>query len=204
MNAYAARLGLEDTSFVNATGLPDPKHYTTAYDIALLSRAMIREFPQEYQRYAQREFTYNDIKQYNRNRLLWRDDAVDGIKTGFTQAARYCLAASSARKDMRLISVVMGADSPRSRMVNSQALLNYGFRHYEITQAVPGGPGPFRAAYMARGVKVDSAGTGPGSFCSDTPGPIRESESCLTDSTRHRCTDCEGRSARDCQDQLQG
>lgn len=131
MNAYAVQLGLEDTSFVNATGLPEPKHYTTAYDIALLSRAMIREFPQEYQRYAQREFTYNDIKQYNRNRLLWRDDAVDGIKTGFTRAARYCLAASAARKGMRLISVVMGTDSPRSRMVNSQALLNYGFRHYE-------------------------------------------------------------------------
>lgn len=131
MNAHAVQLGLEDTSFVNATGLPDPKHYTTAYDIALLSRAMISEFPQEYQRYAQREFTYNDIKQYNRNRLLWRDDAVDGIKTGFTQTARYCLAASAARKDMRLISVVMGADSPRSRMVNSQALLNYGFRYYE-------------------------------------------------------------------------
>lgn len=131
MNAHAKQLGLEDTSFINATGLPAPGHYTTAYDIALLSRAMIKEFPQEYQRYAQKEFTYNDIKQYNRNRLLWRDDTVDGIKTGFTQAARYCLAASAARRDMRLISVVMGADSPRSRMVNSQALLNYGFRHYE-------------------------------------------------------------------------
>ena len=131
MNAHAAQLGLKDSSFVNVTGLPSPEHYTTAYDIVLLSRAMIREFPQEYQQYAQKEFTYNNIKQYNRNRLLWRDDTVDGIKTGYTQAARYCLVASAARKGMRLISVVMGADSPRSRMVNSQALLNYGFRHYE-------------------------------------------------------------------------
>ena len=131
MNAHAARLGLKDSSFMNVTGLPDPAHYTTAYDIALLSQAMIREFPQEYERYAQKEFTYNDIRQYNRNRLLWRDGTVDGIKTGFTQAARYCLAASAAREDMRLISVVMGADSPHSRMVNSQALLNYGFRYYQ-------------------------------------------------------------------------
>ncbi len=131
MNSHAAQLGLKDSSFMNVTGLPDPAHYTTAYDIALLSRAMIREFPQEYERYAQKEFTYNNIKQYNRNRLLWRDGTVDGIKTGFTQAARYCLAASAAREDMRLISVVMGADSPHSRMVNSQALLNYGFRYYQ-------------------------------------------------------------------------
>ena len=131
MNAQAARLGLEDSNFINATGLPDAGHYTTAYDVALLSRAMIREFPQEYKRYSQKEFTFNNIRQYNRNRLLWRDDTVDGIKTGYTKAARYCLAASAMRKGMRLISVVMGTDSPRSRMVNSQSLLNYGFRHYE-------------------------------------------------------------------------
>lgn len=131
MNAEAVRLGLEDSNFINATGLSDTRHYTTAYDMALLSRAMIQEFPQEYKRYAKKEFTFNNIKQYNRNRLLWRDDTVDGIKTGYTKAARYCLATSAARGDMRLISVVMGADSPRSRMVNSQALLNYGFRYYE-------------------------------------------------------------------------
>ncbi len=131
MNVQAERLGLEDSNFVNVTGLPNADHYTTAYDVALLSRAMIWEFPQEYKRYAQREFTFNNIRQPNRNRLLWRDDTVDGIKTGYTKAARYCLAASAVRKDMRLISVVMGTPSSRSRMANSQALLNYGFRHYE-------------------------------------------------------------------------
>ena len=131
MNAQAKRLGLKDTHFINATGLPDPEHYTTAHDIALLSRAMIKEFPEEYKRYAQKEFTFNGIKQYNRNRLLWRDGAVDGIKTGHTEAAGYCLAASAVRNDMRLISVVMGATSEKSRSVNSQALLNYGFRYYE-------------------------------------------------------------------------
>ena len=131
MNAQAKRLGLNDTRFVNATGLPDAEHYTTAYDIALLSRALINEFPEEYKRYAQKEYTFNGIKQYNRNRLLWRDSAVDGLKTGYTEAAGYCLAASAMRNDMRLISVVMGTDSDKSRTVNSQSLLSYGFRYYE-------------------------------------------------------------------------
>lgn len=131
MNAQAKRLGLKDTHFINATGLPDPEHYTSAYDIALLSRALINEFPEEYKRYAQKEFTFNGIKQYNRNRLLWRDAAVDGLKTGHTEAAGYCLAASAVRNDMRLLSVVMGTTSDKSRSVNSQALLNYGFRYYE-------------------------------------------------------------------------
>ncbi len=131
MNAHAQRLGLKDTHFINATGLPDVDHYTTAYDIALLSRAVIAEFPEEYKRYAQKEFTFNDIKQHNRNRLLWRDSAVDGLKTGHTEAAGYCLAASAIRNDMRLISAVMGTDSDKSRTVNTQALLNYGFRYYE-------------------------------------------------------------------------
>lgn len=131
MNAQALRLGLKDSHFVNATGLPDPDHYTTAYDIALLSHALIKDFPEEYKRYAQKEFTFNGIKQYNRNRLLWRDSAVDGLKTGHTEAAGYCLAASAMRNGMRLISAVMGADSDKTRTVNSQALLNYGFRYYE-------------------------------------------------------------------------
>ena len=131
MNVQAVQLGLEDSNFINSTGLPDADHYTTALDVALLSRAMIREYPEEYERYAQKEFTFNNIKQYNRNRLLWRDDSVDGIKTGYTKAARYCLAASAEREGMRLISVVMGTPGPRSRMVNTQALLNYGFRHFE-------------------------------------------------------------------------
>lgn len=131
MNAQAKRIGMKDTNFVNATGLPDVDHYTTAYDIALLSRTMISEFPEEYKRYAQKEFTFNGIKQFNRNRLLWRDSAVDGIKTGHTEAAGYCLAASAIKNDMRLISAVMGTSSDKERTVNSQALLNYGFRYYE-------------------------------------------------------------------------
>ena len=131
MNAQAKRIGMKDSHFVNATGLPDTDHYTTAYDIALLSRAMISEFPEEYKRYAQKEYTFNGIKQFNRNRLLWRDSAVDGIKTGHTEAAGYCLAASAIKNDMRLISAVMGADSDKARTVNSQELLNYGFRYYE-------------------------------------------------------------------------
>lgn len=131
MNAQAKRLGMKDSHFVNATGLPDTEHYTTAYDIALLSRAMISEYPEEYKRYAQKEYTFNGIKQFNRNRLLWRDASIDGIKTGHTEAAGYCLAASAVKNDMRLISAVMGTSSDKARTVNSQALLNYGFRYYE-------------------------------------------------------------------------
>ncbi len=131
MNAQAKRIGMKDSNFVNATGLPETDHYTTAYDIALLSRAMISEFPEEYKRYSQKEYTFNGIKQFNRNRLLWRDSAVDGIKTGHTEAAGYCLAASAMKNNMRLISAVMGANSDKARTVNSQALLNYGFRYYE-------------------------------------------------------------------------
>lgn len=131
MNTQALRLGLKDSHFVNASGLPDPDHYTTAYDIALLSHALIKDFPEEYKRYAQKEFTFNGIKQYNRNRLLWRDSAVDGLKTGWTEAAGHCLVASAMRDGMRLISAVMGTDSDKSRTTNSQALLNYGFRYYE-------------------------------------------------------------------------
>lgn len=139
MNAEAKRLGLEGTYFINSTGLPDPEHYTTAYDVALLSRALINEFPEEYKRYAEKEFTFNGIKQYNRNRLLWRDAAVDGLKTGYTESAGYCLAASAIRNDMRLISVVTGTKSGKSRTVNTQALLNYGFRYYESHQLYKAG-----------------------------------------------------------------
>ncbi len=131
MNAQAKRIGMTGSHFVNATGLPDNDHYITAYDIALLSRTMINEFPEEYKRYSQKEFTFNGIKQFNRNRLLWRDSAVDGIKTGHTEAAGYCLAASAVKNDMRLITAVMGTSSDKERTVNSQALLNYGFRYYE-------------------------------------------------------------------------
>jgi D-alanyl-D-alanine carboxypeptidase (penicillin-binding protein 5/6) len=131
MNDHARRLGMRDTNFVNSTGLPDPQHYTTPRDIALVTQAMIREFPERYRMYSIREFTFNDISQHNRNRLLWRDDAVDGVKTGHTEAAGYCLVSSAKRDGMRLISVVMGTDSEKARIEESQALLSYGFRFYE-------------------------------------------------------------------------
>ena len=131
MNTQALRLGLKNTHFRNATGLTDVEHVTTAYDVALLSRALIAEYPEEYKLFAQKEYTFNGIKQLNRNKLLWRESAVDGIKTGYTEAAGYCLAASAVRNDMRLISVVMGTKGSKARTVNSQALLNYGFRNFE-------------------------------------------------------------------------
>ena len=131
MNDQARRLGMKDTNFVNATGLPDPNHYTTPRDIVIVTQAMIREFPERYKMYSVREFTFNDIRQHNRNRLLWIDDSVDGVKTGHTDAAGYCLVASAKRDGMRLISVVMGTESEKARIRESQSLLNYGFRFYE-------------------------------------------------------------------------
>jgi len=131
MNHTARQLGLSNTHFVNATGLTDPEHYTTARDIALLSSAIMRDFPKEYKRYKQKQFTYNGIKQYNRNKLLWRDATVDGLKTGHTEAAKFCLASSALRENMRLISVVLGAPSKEARATQSQSLLNYGFRFYK-------------------------------------------------------------------------
>lgn len=131
MNAEAERLGMDDTSYQNATGLPSPDHYTTAHDIAILARALIEEFPEYYRWYSQHEFTYNGITQPNRNLLLYRDQSVDGLKTGHTEAAGYCLATSALRDGMRLISVVMGTESESARATASQALLNYGFRFFE-------------------------------------------------------------------------
>jgi D-alanyl-D-alanine carboxypeptidase (penicillin-binding protein 5/6) len=134
MNHYAELLGLTGTHFMNATGLPDPDHYTTARDIALLSAATVRDFPDYYPWYAEKEFTFNKIRQHNRNTLLWRDPAIDGLKTGHTEAAGYCLAASAKRDGMRLVSAVMGSASESSRASESQTLLNYGFRFYETVQ----------------------------------------------------------------------
>jgi len=131
MNTHAQRLGLTDSHFVNATGWPDENHYTTARDMALTTAATIREFPEYYAWYAEKEFTYNGIHQPNRNRLLWRDESVDGVKTGHTRAAGYCLVASAKRGEMRLTSVVMGADGEEARAQASLALLNYGFRFFE-------------------------------------------------------------------------
>jgi D-alanyl-D-alanine carboxypeptidase (penicillin-binding protein 5/6) len=131
MNRYAAALGLKDSHFVNSTGLPDPQHYMTAHDIAIVAAAIIREFPEYYHWYSQKKFTFNDITQYNRNKLLWRDESVDGMKTGHTDSAGYCLVTSAKKDDMRLISVVLGTDNEKARADASQALLNYGFRFYE-------------------------------------------------------------------------
>ena len=131
MNTHARRLGMENSHFVNATGLPDPDHYITARDIAIVTAATIREFPEYYAWYAVKEYTFNGIKQHNRNRLLWQDDAVDGVKTGHTEAAGYCLVASAQREDMRLTSVVMGAAGEGARAKASLSLLNYGFRFFE-------------------------------------------------------------------------
>ncbi|MFZ2234874.1 MAG: D-alanyl-D-alanine carboxypeptidase family protein [Dokdonella sp.] len=131
MNQYAAKLGLAGTHYMDASGLPNPEHYTTAADVARLSRALIRDYPEDYAIYAVKEYEWNGIKQHNRNTLLWRDSTVDGIKTGHTSSAGYCLAASAKRGDQRLISVVMGAGSEKSRADDNQALLNYGFRFYE-------------------------------------------------------------------------
>jgi D-alanyl-D-alanine carboxypeptidase (penicillin-binding protein 5/6) len=134
MNNHARRLGMTNTHFVNSTGLPDENHYTTPADIAKVSAATIRDFPEYYALYKEKEFFFNDIKQHNRNRLLWRDDSVDGIKTGHTEAAGYCLVASAKREEMRLITVVMGTKSEEARAKASLALLNYGFRFYETHQ----------------------------------------------------------------------
>ena len=131
MNQTAKRLGMKNSHFMNATGLPHPDHYTTANDLAILARALIHDFPDEYKIHAQKEFVYNNIKQQNRNRLLWLDDTVDGIKTGHTDAAGYCLVTSALRDGMRLIAVVMGTDSDKARTVANQTLLNYGFRYFE-------------------------------------------------------------------------
>lgn len=134
MNGYAQKLGMKNTHFVNSHGLPHDDHYTSAYDIALLSQALIRDFPEEYAHYKLKEFSFNNIRQHNRNTLLWRDASVDGIKTGHTSRAGYCLAASAQRGDQRLISVVMGSTSEKQRADDSQALLNWGFRFFETHQ----------------------------------------------------------------------
>lgn len=134
MNKQAAKLGLKNTHFMNSTGLPDKNHYTTAEDLSILASALIRDFPLEYQRlYSVKEYTYNKITQPNRNRLLWLDPNVDGMKTGHTEAAGYCLIASSRRENSRLISVILGATNEVMRATESQRLLNYGFQFYEST-----------------------------------------------------------------------
>jgi D-alanyl-D-alanine carboxypeptidase (penicillin-binding protein 5/6) len=139
MNHYALQLGMENSHFTNATGLPHEDHYMTARDVAILSAALIRDFPDLYTLYSEKEYSFNNIRQHNRNNLLWRDPAVDGLKTGHTQTAGYCLAASAKRDGMRLISVVLGSASESSRVSESQSLLNYGFRFFETVQLYKAG-----------------------------------------------------------------
>ncbi len=131
MSKNAVRLGMKATHFINSTGLPDPNHYTTARDLSTLARALIKEFPDIYRIFSQPSYTYNGIKQHNRNGLLGKDPTVDGIKTGHTEAAGFCLVASAVRSHMRLISVVLGAESDHARSQASEALLNYGYRYFE-------------------------------------------------------------------------
>ena len=133
MNINAKRLGMDNTLYVNSHGLPDPAHMTTARDLALLAMAMIIDHPEQYKIYREPEFTYNNIRQYNRNTLMLVDPSVDGLKTGYTKEAGYCLVASAERKGMRLISVVMGTGSTKARKNETAALLNYGFRFYETS-----------------------------------------------------------------------
>ena len=132
MNREAERLGMKGTRYMNASGLPDPQHYTTAHDLYLLTTALIRDFPAEYaQYYSQKEHRYNNISQPNRNRLLWLDPSVDGVKTGHTEAAGYCLVASSRRAGRRLLSVLLGSTSESARARESQKLLNWGFQFFD-------------------------------------------------------------------------
>jgi D-alanyl-D-alanine carboxypeptidase (penicillin-binding protein 5/6) len=133
MNANAEKLGMVDTYYVNSHGLPDPNHITTARDLATLAKAMILNHPEQYAIYKEREFTYNGIRQYNRNTLMAEDSTVDGLKTGHTEAAGYCLVASAERRDMRLISVVLGTSSTNARKNETRSLLNYGFRFFETS-----------------------------------------------------------------------
>ena len=131
MNFYAKKLGMNNTNFANATGLPNKEHYSSAYDLALLSRALIKEFPNSYSVYSEKSFSYNNIEQNNRNRLLWENTFVDGIKTGMTDGAGYCLASSAKKGDMRLIAVVLGAENEKLRSYESLRLLQYGFRFFQ-------------------------------------------------------------------------
>jgi len=136
MNAYASDMGLSNSLFQNATGFSDPNHFTSAKDLSSLTRALINNFPDHYATYKEREFTFSGIRQLNRNKLLWRDDSVDGVKTGHTDSAGFCLISSAKRNDMRLIAVVAGSASENERLTASQRLLEYGFRFYATQKLI--------------------------------------------------------------------
>jgi len=153
MNREAERLGMKNSKYVNASGLPDPQHYSTARDLYLLASALVRDFPEQYaQYYSQREYRYNGITQVNRNRLLWLDNTVDGMKTGFTEAAGYCLVASSRRGPRRLLSVLLGSTSESTRAQESQKLLNWGFQFFDAVRLHAGGA-PVKEIEVFKGAK---------------------------------------------------
>jgi D-alanyl-D-alanine carboxypeptidase (penicillin-binding protein 5/6) len=152
MNKHAKKLGMTASHFVNATGLPHADHYTTARDIAKAAAATIRDFPEYYAWYKVKSFEFNKIKQYNRNKLLWKDESVDGMKTGHTEAAGYCLVASAKRHGVRLLSVVLGTESIKARTKESQTLLNYGFRSFETRKLYAAGQ-PITKAKVWKGDK---------------------------------------------------
>jgi D-alanyl-D-alanine carboxypeptidase (penicillin-binding protein 5/6) len=158
MNQYAKALGMNSSNFVNATGLPNDDHYSTARDLAALARAIIAEFPDYYRWYSVREFTYNGIKQPNRNNLLWRDDSVDGMKTGMTDAAGYCLVSSAQRDGMRVVSIVLGTSSAKTRIDGSQALINYAFRFFESRLVYKAGEEITRARVWKSAAEFSSLG----------------------------------------------
>jgi serine-type D-Ala-D-Ala carboxypeptidase (penicillin-binding protein 5/6) len=159
MNTYAKRLGLSGTHFENSWGGPSPQHYTTARDLATLAQAIIREYPDYYRWYSEREFTWNKTRQTNRNGLLYRDSSVDGIKTGHTESAKYCLVSSAKRDGMRLIAVVLGSPTQKGREDASSALLNYGFTFYETVSLQQAG----KALLTPRVYKGESETVGVGS-----------------------------------------
>ena len=136
MNAYASELGLSNTLFQNAVGWTDPNHFSSVNDLAQLTKALIANFPNHYATYKEKEFTFIGIRQLNRNKLLWRDDSVDGVKTGHTESAGYCLISSAKRNDMRLIAVVAGSPSENERLISSQRLLEYGFRFFATQKLI--------------------------------------------------------------------
>ena len=161
MNQMAKRLGMTGTHYMNATGLPDPQHYTTARDLSKLANVLIRDFPEQYKIYAMREFAYNGITQPNRNRLLFMDPSVDGVKTGHTESAGYCLIASAKREQRRLLSVVLGTGSDTARATESQKLLNYGFQFFETARLYPANQAVTSLRiYKGKGSQVKAGFTG--------------------------------------------
>ncbi len=180
MNRYARSLGMQSSHFTNVTGLPHKEHYSTARDLATLARAMIDRFPEYYGWYSLREFEYNGIRQNNRNRLLWRDPSVDGMKTGHTSDAGYCLVSTAERDGMRVISVVLGMENPKARNEGSQALLNYGFRFFETRLLYRAGEPVTTARTWKAANEVTALGLAEDLYITIPRGSYDEVESVLT------------------------